>query len=75
MRSTTIRAVCRALARDYGNPRLGNKSNPLDELVYIVLSTRTQDQTFRVAFANLKAEFRSWSRVGSRDRNRIESDR
>jgi len=30
-----ILRLCRALTREYGNPRLGNKSNPLDKLVYV----------------------------------------
>jgi len=72
VRPETIRRVCRALATEYGNPRLGNKSNPLDELVFIILSTRTQDQAFRTTFTKLKAQFPSWSTVRRRDRKRIE---
>lgn len=71
MRSTAIRAICRALAVEYGNPRLGNKANPLDELVYIILSTRTHDQTFRLTFTRLKKEFPSWNAVSSRHRRRV----
>ena len=72
MRPETIRRVCRALARAYGNPRLGNKSNPLDELVYIILSTRAQDQAFRLTFTKLKASFPSWNAVRVRNRGRVE---
>lgn len=72
MGPATIRRVCRALATEYGNPRLGNKSNPLDELVFIILSTRTQDQAFRTTFTNLKEQFPSWGAVGRRDGKRIE---
>jgi endonuclease III len=72
VRPATIQRVCRALAREYRNPRLGNKSNPLDELVFIILSTRTQDQAFRATFSKLRAQFPSWSSVDRRDRTRIE---
>lgn len=57
---------------EYGNPRLGNQSNPLDELVYIILSTRTQGQVCRLTFTKLKAQFPSWADVRNRDRPRIE---
>jgi endonuclease III len=72
VRRDTILRVCRALAKGYGNPRLGNKANALDELVYIILSTRTQDHTFRLTFTRLKAQFPSWNGVANRDRRRIE---
>jgi endonuclease III len=72
MAPDAILRVCRALTREYGNPRLGNKSNPLDELVYIILSTRTQDQAFRLTFTKLKTQFPSWGRVRIRDRGRVE---
>ena len=43
----SLRRVCVALARTYGNPRHGNKRGPLDELVFIILSTRTRDDSYR----------------------------
>jgi endonuclease III len=67
-----IRAVCAALERRYGSPRHGNKANPLDELVFIILSNRTQDRTFRRTFLRLKAAYPSWRTVTSRSRRRIE---
>ena len=54
---------CELLARRYGNPRHGNKRNPLDELVYIVLSTRTGEAVFRGIYRDLKREFASWNDV------------
>jgi hypothetical protein len=41
-----ISPVCRALSRVYGSPRHGNPRNPLDDLIYIVLSTRTRHSSF-----------------------------
>lgn len=66
-----VEAICAALEREYGNPRHGNKRNPLDELVYIILSTRTQDESFRDTFRRLKRAFPSWSVVRASDRARL----
>ena len=55
-----IRAIWLALEREYGNPRHGNKRDPLDELVYIILSNRTAEPTFRSTFRRVKREFPSW---------------
>ena len=38
--SAKIARICTALRYAYGSPRHGNKDNPLDELIYIILSTR-----------------------------------
>jgi endonuclease III len=55
-----IRAVCRTLKRVYGDPRHGNPRKPLDDLIYIVLSTRTRDASFRITFRTLKRAFPNW---------------
>ncbi|MGQ0544859.1 MAG: endonuclease III domain-containing protein [Betaproteobacteria bacterium] len=54
------------MARRYGNPRHGNKRDPLDELVYIVLSTRTGEAVFRGIYRDLKKAFPSWTEVQGR---------
>jgi endonuclease III len=54
---------CELLSQRYGDPRHGNKRNPLDELVYIVLSTRTNQQVFRSVYSDLKRAFPSWDDV------------
>ncbi len=71
--SRDIEAVCHALERVYGNPSHGNKSDPLDELVYIILSTRTRDASYRRRYDELKAAFPSWDAVSPRDQARIEA--
>lgn len=63
----TVRTICRALERSYANPRHGNKSNPLDELVFIILSNRTTPRTQRMVYAALKAEFPTWESMGPAD--------
>ena len=67
-----IHDICDCLEQTYGNPRHGNKSNPLDELIYIILSTRTHDPSFRETYRRLKRAYPSWSVITFRDRRRIE---
>lgn len=66
-----IYSVCGALARTYRNPRHGNPSIPLDDLIYIILSTRTRDSSFAKRFRTLKKSFTSWNRISLNDRSRL----
>ncbi len=61
-----IRTYCEKLERQYGSPRHGNKRDPLDELVYIILSTRTGEAVFRGIYRDLKRAFPSWDDVAAR---------
>lgn len=63
---TRIARCCQLLARRYGNPRHGNKRDPLDELVYITLSTRTNETVFRAIYRHLKDTFPSWNDIDAR---------
>lgn len=72
-RRPKIREVVRKLEREYGSPRHGNKSNPLDELIYIILSTRTQPGVYSRNYANLKKMYPSWNLVQPRDVRRVAS--
>jgi endonuclease III len=47
----------------YGSPTHGNKSDPLDELVFIVLSQMTTHQSFNRVFDRLKARVPGWEQV------------
>jgi len=71
MTDQRLAEICNALTRAYHNPRHGNKKNPLDELVYIILSTRTQETAYQSAYANLKRAFRSWSDITPSDLPRV----
>ncbi len=55
-----IRVISIALKKRYGSPRLGNKSNPLDELIYIVLSGASIEKNYSSAYLNLKGKYRKW---------------
>src|SRR3712207_3904714 len=63
--------IAAALERRYGNPRHGNKSDPLDELIYIILSTRTQDAVFQANYFRLKAAYPKWDAVTAADLERV----
>lgn len=60
--------VARILERTYGNPRLGNKKDPLDELIYIILSAKTTDTAFRRSYSRLHERFPDWFEI-SRSRS------
>jgi endonuclease III len=60
LNSRTIRRVCRTLEAEYGRPRLGNPRDPLDDLIYIVLSNKTSPTTARRVFRELKSAFPEW---------------
>lgn len=47
----------------YGTLRHGNKENPLDEAIYIILSKQTDGQRFSDAYKGLKRKCRSWENL------------
>jgi endonuclease III len=47
----------------YPQDFLGNQRNPLDELIYIMLSRRTRDQQYRVGYELLARRFRPWKKI------------
>jgi endonuclease III len=61
--AATFLAITRRVADRYGTPDLGNKSDPVDELVYIILSRRTREGAYQRAFEALKTTFGTWEEV------------
>ncbi len=55
-----LRSVVRLLSRTYRNPRHHNKVDPLDELVFIVLSAKTTEASYLKTFDAIKSVFPSW---------------
>jgi len=51
----------------YGEPRLGNFRDPLDEIAFIILSARTTETLYVRAHKNIKALFPSWESVAAAD--------
>lgn len=58
-----VRKVKIALDKVYTSTDLGNKSNPLDELAYIILSKRTKEDRYQEVFQAFKRAFPKWSMV------------
>lgn len=61
------------LAGAYGSPRHGNKGDPLDELVFIVLSQMTTAPSFGRVYDRLKAATGGWARVRRMPLRRLKS--
>ncbi len=64
--------VFRQLDSTYPDTDLGNKLNPLDELIYIILSRRTKENQYQEAYRNLRRIYRGWSRVLEADLEEVE---
>ncbi len=54
-------AICRLLDDAYGRPGLGNHAEPVNELIYILLSTMTTEANYQRAFAALRERFATWN--------------
>lgn len=52
--------ITKQLSVLHGTPDLGNKVDPVDELVYIVLSRRTREGAYQTAYDALKRTFATW---------------
>jgi endonuclease III len=64
-----VREVAARLEKAYGVPRLGNKEDPLDELIFIILSGKTSEPVYEATYEAMKARFPSWD-----DAARVTSD-
>ena len=67
-----LREVARILAVLYGSPDLGNKADPTDELVYILLARHTREGAYQRAFEELKRRFSTWDELLDSPRNEVE---
>jgi len=52
--------ITRILTQEYGSPHLNNKSDPLDELVYIALTRQTHAKNADRTWNALTIKYRSW---------------
>ena len=59
-RAQLVRRVCERLERTHGIPRLGNPRDPVDDLVYIILSNRTTAEVAKRTYSAAKATFPTW---------------
>jgi endonuclease III len=58
-----VHRVCEILERTYRRPRLGNPKEPMDDLIYIILSNKTSPDVAQRTFARLKQRFPAWDDV------------
>jgi DNA (cytosine-5)-methyltransferase 1 len=70
---SALREVARIAAVLHGTPRLGNKSDPLDELVYIILSRKTREDAYQRAYDALRARFTRWDDLLDAPRDQVAS--
>ena len=70
-RSQTVRRVCERLRSRYGLPRLGNPREPVDDLVYVVLSNKTAPAAAMAAYQRLKSSFPAWDEVADASHRRL----
>src|SRR5262249_23370107 len=56
-----LREIARILALLNGPPPIGNKDDPVDELVYIILSRKTREEAYQRTFDLLKRRFPDWT--------------
>src|SRR5215217_8105813 len=52
--------VARRLESTYASPDLGNKADPLDELIYIALTRQTHEKNAQRTWDSLVAAFPRW---------------
>lgn len=51
--------VTEALVERFGRPTLGNKKNPFNELLYIILSSRTPPENYQETYRSLRRAFKT----------------
>jgi len=51
------------LKANYPETNLGNPRNPLDDLIYLILSGQTNESHYQSSFQNLKRAFPEWSQA------------
>lgn len=70
---TTVREIDTRLRRLYGLERLGNKEDPLDELIFIILSAKTREEVYFSTFERLRRRFASWEDAARAEPEEIEA--
>ncbi|MGZ5450466.1 MAG: endonuclease III domain-containing protein [Thermoanaerobaculia bacterium] len=62
-RTQHVRRVCATLSRAYPRTRFGNPRDPLDDLIFIVLSNRSTPTVSARVYKELKSTFEAWGVV------------
>lgn len=66
-----VAEVCGELRARYGVDRLGNPLEPLDDLIFIILSNKTRPETTANVFASLKSRYPAWDDVLTSDSSMV----
>lgn len=61
--TAVLREVAEIVSVLYGNPTLGNLPDPVDELIYIILSRKTPEVEYQAAYQVLKSTYPTWDAV------------
>lgn len=70
-RGQIVRRVCEKLEARYGHPRHGNPEDPLDDLVYVLLSNRTPPGRAQRVYLSFRERFPEWEDVLEVDRDEV----
>jgi endonuclease III len=66
-----IHALSSTLKQVYGNPRHHNKDDPLDELVFIILSSKTNERGYLETYNELRRAFPAWQGILDADQGDV----
>ncbi len=66
-----VSKICEVLRGTYSVTSLGNKRNPLDEYLFILLSLRTHEKGLEASYRGFKEAFPSWTAAARATANQI----
>jgi endonuclease III len=66
-----VEKICRALYIKFGRNNLGNYSNPLDELFYILLSSKTPPSRYQAIYQKFKSAYPDFNKLVNANWKRI----
>jgi endonuclease III len=71
--AASLLEITQRLSNVHGTPDLGNKADPVDELVYIILSRRTREGAYQLAYEALRSAFPRWEALAAAPPEEIEA--
>lgn len=71
--ASRTRRITEILEREYRSRDLGNKTDPIEELVFVLLSEKTDEAKYVEAFEQLDRSFDSWESVRDADEKQVAS--
>ena len=55
----TVELITEILIQKFGKPTLGNKKNPFNELLYIILSSKTPPNRYQEVYRTLRKNYKN----------------